>query len=328
MSLPEWGYSYNALCVPLTSDWQCSLVPVSDVEDVDRGWTLSFEERQKARKQREETIEQDRKDFNRFFRTSIRRCHARACRDFSAYAAFIGEHLRISGLSAPVDGEDVTRILRDAVRDGRIVPAIDRAWRGSRRVARFYAPQSWPKRTPDPKPTVYGVHDGQFVPLDENGCFVDRTAYVPFAVRAAATVSNAAGSRGGTGWPRAVDVAAGAVLGAYDSDGNELGSDTRESRVFSDDNGDTSTRLGDAQPFNYQPDLRHDDAFDIAKTPNEGEPGTWYTNPGSGQMRLYGGDGKAVVDFDFDHDHGQGVPHSHNWESGVRGPGVPFSLLP
>lgn len=41
------------------------------------------------------------------------------------------------------------------------------------------------------------------------------------------------------------------------------------------------------------------DSFQLAKTPNEGEPGTWYTNPGSGQMRLYGGDGKPVVDFGF-----------------------------
>jgi hypothetical protein len=51
-------------------------------------------------------------------------------------------------------------------------------------------------------------------------------------------------------------------------------------------------------------------------------------------MRLYGGDGKPVVDFDFGHDHGQGVPHAHNWSinplSGetVRGPGLPMSVLP
>jgi hypothetical protein len=91
---------------------------------------------------------------------------------------------------------------------------------------------------------------------------------------------------------------------------------------------EAATPLGDAQPFDYQPDMPDGDAFDIAKTPNGGDPGTWYTNAGSDQMRLYGDDRKAVVDFDFDHDHGQGIPHAHNWDDGVRGPGLPFSLLP
>lgn len=70
MSFPEWGHSYNALWVPLTSDWQCSLVPARDMHDVDRGWKLSYEERQKARKECEEQIEQDQRDFDRLFRVS------------------------------------------------------------------------------------------------------------------------------------------------------------------------------------------------------------------------------------------------------------------
>jgi RHS repeat-associated protein len=79
------------------------------------------------------------------------------------------------------------------------------------------------------------------------------------------------------------------------------------------------------------------DAIQVAgKTPNEGAAGSWYTNPGSGQMRLYGNDGKRAVDLDFDHDHdhGQGVPHAHNYSINplggplIRGPGLPFSILP
>ncbi|MBB3258774.1 hypothetical protein F4827_003643 [Paraburkholderia bannensis] len=163
MSLPEWGYSYNALRVPLTSDWQCSRVPARDVGEPTSWWSLSYDERQQRRKDREKQIEHDRRDFDRLFRVSTSRRAARACGDFSACTAFIREYLLISGLSAPVDGNGVTRILRDAVRDGSIIPAIDRAWRGSRRVSRFYAPQSWPKRAPDPKPTVYGVRDAQFI---------------------------------------------------------------------------------------------------------------------------------------------------------------------
>lgn len=54
------------------------------------------------------------------------------------------------------------------------------------------------------------------------------------------------------------------------------------------------------------------------KTPNKGEPGSWHTNPGSGQERLYGPDGRPAVDIDWDHDHGQGQPHPHNWGPGGR----------
>lgn len=65
------------------------------------------------------------------------------------------------------------------------------------------------------------------------------------------------------------------------------------------------------------------------KTPNEGTPGTVHVNPGSGQRRLYGDDGKPSKDIDHDHDHGQGTPHVHDWgrdENGTptRGPGRPY----
>lgn len=95
--------------------------------------------------------------------------------------------------------------------------------------------------------------------------------------------------------------------------------------------GERSTLLGDAQPFELGDNpLTADSSFDLAATPNTGAPG-WYTNLGSGQMRLFGSNGNPVVDFDFDHDHGQGIPHAHNWDSvpgakyPVRGPGVSFS---
>ncbi len=69
------------------------------------------------------------------------------------------------------------------------------------------------------------------------------------------------------------------------------------------------------------------------KTPNDGEPGSCHVNPGSGQERKYGSDGKPEYVIDWDHNHGQGVPHGHNWGRGpngqpVRGPGVPISPWP
>jgi hypothetical protein len=253
MSFPEWGQSYNALHVPLASDWQCSLVPARDVTEPTCWWGLSYDEREQKRKDRDKQIEQDRRDFDRLFRVSIDRQNARTSDDFHTYAAFIREHLSISGMGTPVDGEDVTRILREAVRDGWLVPAIHRAWRGSSRVARPYAPQNWPKRAPDPKPTVYGVCNGQFVPLDANGFFIERTPYVPVA-----SVSAAARSSSGADWPGVAKTAAGAVLGGGGMPG------VVES--FSD--GGESTPLGDAQPFKYTPEALSGDVQEIAASTN------------------------------------------------------------
>ncbi|MDP9804692.1 RHS repeat-associated core domain-containing protein [Acinetobacter calcoaceticus] len=66
------------------------------------------------------------------------------------------------------------------------------------------------------------------------------------------------------------------------------------------------------------------------KTPNEGEPNSQHINPGSGQERWYGPDGKPVKDIDHDHDHGQGVPHVHDWQRDangkpIRGTGRPYN---
>ncbi|WP_081074666.1 hypothetical protein [Burkholderia cepacia] len=103
--------------------------------------------------------------------------------------------------------------------------------------------------------------------------------------------------------------------------------------ALASDSGGASSLLGDAAPFDLAADAPDDGSFILAGTPNTGAPGTWYTNPGSGQMRLFGSNGLPVVDFDFDHNHGQGVPHAHNWDDvggdfPVRGPGVSFSPLP
>jgi hypothetical protein len=230
MTLPEWGNSYNALSVPLPGHWQCSLVPARDADEPTSWWSLPFDERQKKRKDRKEQIEQDRRDFDRLFRVDIDRRAARTSNEFSAYLTFLRDHLSITGMSAPVDGEGLTRILRKAVRDGQIIPAISRAWNGSRQVSRSYAPQNWPKRMPDAKPTIYGVRDGQFIPLDSSGYFVDFTPCVFAAV-----------------------AAAGALLGGD----SVLG-----------DVGDDSTLLGDAQPFDYQPDAISDSTEELAASTN------------------------------------------------------------
>ncbi|KGD35342.1 hypothetical protein X880_1580 [Burkholderia pseudomallei MSHR4032] len=105
------------------------------------------------------------------------------------------------------------------------------------------------------------------------------------------------------------------------------------SSLASNDIGGASSLLGEAAPFELAADVPDDGSFILAGTPNTGPAGSWYTNPGSGQMRLFGNNGLPAVDFDFDHDHGQGIPHAHNWDDvgggfPVRGPGVSFSPLP
>ena len=62
--------------------------------------------------------------------------------------------------------------------------------------------------------------------------------------------------------------------------------------------------------------------------PKTGKPFSWVEHPYGKQMRQYGPDGKPQVDIDFGHDHGQGIPHAHNWENGVRQPGLPVSVIP
>ncbi|WP_143746412.1 hypothetical protein [Caballeronia catudaia] len=317
----------------LTSDWECSLVPARDVQDVDRGWKLSYEERQNARKQREEQIEQDRQDFDRLLRLSVSRRDARACSDFSTYVTFISDHLRIA---RSADGEDLTRILRDAVRDGQLIPAIDRAWRGSRRVARQYAPQSWAKRAPDPKPTVYGVRNGQYLPLNADGSFVDDSPYIPVRVAAKAATASAGACFGGSGdesgfdWLGAAETIAGATFGGAASSDDDHGDSMLKSFRDTDD-GDSASLLGDAQPLGYSPGMPGGEAIDVAGIPSmNGDPNSWIeSGPGmKKQWRMYGTDGSAAVDIDFDSHHGQPNPHAHNWDGTSRDQGWPVSIFP
>lgn len=194
-----------------------------------------------------------------------------------------------TGTSRPIT-RGVRKLLCDAVSSGRLVPVVNREYSGLPRVAQpDPAPQRWPA-TLNPLPNLGApakVDDDDFDLLG------------------------------------VVESVAGALLGGGD---NNSDSGAFEEDAFSSYSVE-STPLSDAQPFEYSEDMPEGGSFDIAKTPNEGDPGTWYTNPGSGQMRMYGENGQPVVDFDFDHDHGQGVPHAHNWDNGARGPGVAFSPL-
>ncbi|TDY46574.1 RHS repeat-associated protein [Paraburkholderia rhizosphaerae] len=55
--------------------------------------------------------------------------------------------------------------------------------------------------------------------------------------------------------------------------------------------------------------------------PKNGDPGSYYVHPLTGDGRRYGDDGKPLLDYDVSHSHGEMVPHIHIWRNGVRGTG-------
>jgi hypothetical protein len=280
MSFPEWGHSYNALYVPLRRwGWQCALMPAGEVEkESSFNASLAFEEREKKRRERKEQIEQDKDDFHRLFRADIDPRDAVSSFEFRHYADFIRDTLRASGGDLR-DGDGITRALRNAVRDGRIIPVINRAWHGGQRVFKHYAPQHWSR---DGSGVSFGSCTG-----GANASTGRFTGPFAAAMHAADTVMNsrlagtsrissstgASGSGdGGFDWLGAAESVAGAVFGEDSTD--DSGNDPML-KSFGDSDDDGSL-LGDAQPFEYQPDMPDGDVFDLAKTPNDGEPGTWY----------------------------------------------------
>ena len=214
------------------------------------------------------------------------------------------EQLRLHvGYRPPgVNSSDATALLRSAVKSGKVMVAIERAVKRSGGGVGA----SQPSRPPYPLETREKAARGSAAPTGKSYSY---------------------------DWlPRYDDVSADDLINYIQSVIGSAPADATVADAAAD--ADSSTPLGDAQPFVYSDESPTDGAFEIAKTPNTGEPGTWYTNPGSGQMRLYGADGNPAVDFDFDHDHGQGIPHAHNWAinpltgKSQRGPGVPMSILP
>lgn len=318
---------WNTLSVPLENGWQCTLVLASEYSSPSGNW-LPF-----TRGDEREQIEQDRRDFDCYFRprSDLRTVSGEA--ELHEIQSFLRDTLNVVHWNQPTDNAGVERALRDTVSSGRLVPVVNREWRSLGRVAKpAPAPQRWPSggRGFDGGSQKWAafVNAGPG-PLTFNGEPVLSGPYDPATRESQLTEARAAVSTSGTigDLLGVLEAAAGAMLGI------DSGVDDRVDEV-TENSGGTATQLGDAQPFEYLPNTPDGDSFEIAKTPNEGEPGTWYTNPGSGQMRMFGGDGQRVVDFDFDHDRGQGVPHAHNWAvdplSGklLRGPGLPFSLLP
>ncbi|EDT41893.1 hypothetical protein BamMEX5DRAFT_2346 [Burkholderia ambifaria MEX-5] len=276
-----------------------------------------------TRKEMQRQIEDDRRTFDRYFRPNhdFRKLIAR---DIDAITSFLYDHLNVVAWDLPKDNAGIERVLKQAVVDGRLVPIVNRDWGGYQRTFRpAPAPERWPASVSALAARIEPYGGGLSASMGGS------QSLGPAEKVASSADDGDSGS--GFDWLGVAEAVAWAALGSRGDDLNE-GGDGLLTRRLADD--ESATPLGDAQPLEYSEDLPSGDAFEIAKTPNAGEPGTWYTNPGSGQMRLYGADGNPAVDLDFDHDHGQGIPHAHNWSidplSGnrVRGPGLPMSVWP
>ncbi|MBB5468547.1 hypothetical protein HDG32_004677 [Paraburkholderia sp. CI2] len=344
---------WNTLEIPLECSWQCTLHAASQCHGMERerrsslfwdrdssrsrDWSSFMrddrrDEEEDARRQ----LEQDRKDFDRYFRSrwDLRTITGgQALREIQTY---VRDALGLPHWNLPTDNASIERVLRQAVKDGRLVPVVHRDRRSA--LGRVYSPTPAPLRWPSSGGgggTYWSRSPNLFPPgiTSFNGEPVLSGPYDPATWESRLVAARAAmgGSSSGGALLGVVEAVAGALVG-----GNaDMGEGDGVAEGFAESTEGTSTPFSGAHPFEYGDDAVSGDSFDLAGnlTPNKGAAGSWYTNPGSGQMRMYGQDGFPVVDFDFDHDHGQGIPHAHNWEDAggpfpIRGPGVRVSPLP
>ncbi|WP_414441482.1 hypothetical protein [Burkholderia sp. 22PA0106] len=332
---------YNTLYVPLNiGTWQCMLVPRRqyDANNMEIRWMRERRQRDSRRSwarndrslisrdravgwsgseaEEQRQRDEDRRAFDLYFRPNWDLHSITGAAALGEVQTFLSELLHVAHMNLPTDNTGAERALRRAVEDGSLVPFVNRERIISASTYRpTPAPLSWPPigtSGGQMQPTYYGLKAamaGGEAGAGSSGCIALAPELGSVLDTGTGGATNAAG---GFDWLGVAKTIAGAALGGVDSAATDA----------------MTMPLGDAQPFEYVPDFPDGVPFDIAKTPNTGEPGTWYTNPGSGQMRLFGNDGAPVVDLDFDHFHKGIKPHAHNWSGGARDGGsdvVPFS---
>jgi hypothetical protein len=283
---------WNTIDVPLVTGWQCTLMPERQYEklmewgdgyeDLSARWLYPRAEgdewdsiwtaRPPSESERAELwdearlhqLAEDRAAFPRLFRPAwdLRTITGgKALRDIKI---FLRDSLAIAHWNMPKNNADIRRILCKAVADNRLIPIIDRDYEGLARVA---LPDPVPLRWPSTGSGSYAfpqkvIGYGEFAALQRlNGELADATADIPrpgistgisTVIEPQQSLGTAANSGGGTfDWLGAAETFAGAVFGV------------------DADSGDDSTPLGDAQPFDYQPDMPSGDVGELAGTTNE-----------------------------------------------------------
>jgi len=248
---------WNTLSVPLETGWQCTLVLASHYRSPSGEWLALM--RRGERKQ----LEQDRTDFDRYFRPRRDLRTVTGETELDTIQSFLSDILNVVHWDLPRDNSGIERVLRKAVADGRLVPVINREWRSRPQVSRpVPAPERWHSGgggSADGGQTwaaFSGVGSG---PPSFSGEPILSGPYDPTMQEAKLIAARGAmAARGvGGGLPGVVGAVAGAAFGG-DFDADET----------ADDSGNTFTPVGNAQPFEYTPDPVSGDVEELAASTN------------------------------------------------------------
>ncbi|WP_144154223.1 hypothetical protein [Paraburkholderia sp. BCC1885] len=277
---------WNTLSVPLENGWQCTLMSASQYDSSPR---------QALRFLRNDVgvaaLEDDRRDFDRYFRPRWDRRTVSGAAELGEIRAFLSDVLNVVHWNLPTDDAAVEYMLRQAVALGQLVPLVNRECRSPGRASR-----------PTPAPLRW---------LSSGGSQI-RPAFRS-ADRALSTIG---------------DGSILTVLHDPATQGTEIIG--ARGVTTASDGGGAPALLRDAQAFEYREDAASGESNDIAGMPFNGTPGSWISSmPGTmPQMRRYGQEGTPLVDFDLEAHHGNPNPHAHNWIGYDRDEGAPVSLLP
>jgi hypothetical protein len=256
---------WNTLSVPMGSRCQCKLVKASGYRS-ESGDTLQFIRDKDELSQ----LEQDRQEFDRYFRPRWDLRSITGAADLGEVQSFLRDLLYVPHWNLPKSNADVERILRRAVADGWLVPIVNRESRSLGRVSRpTPAPEGWPTEAgggggrrsaylfPPGTTSFEGepVLSGQYDPLT-------REAQI-LAARGSMTASNGGGKPLGV-LETVADAVLGGVSGEYGTDKAGGGPS------LTGEDGGAATPLDDADPFEYTPDTLSGDVEELAKsTTNE-----------------------------------------------------------
>ncbi len=223
------------------------------------------DEEEDARRQ----LEQDRKDFDRYFRPrwDLRTITGgQALREIQTY---VRDALGLPHWNLPTDNASIERVLRQAVKDGRLVPVVHRDRRSA--LGRVYSPTPAPLRWPSSgggggtywsrSPNLFPPGITSFIGEPVLSGPYDPATWESRLVAARAAIG---GSSSGGALLGVVEAVAGALVG-----GNaDMGEGDGVAEGFAESAEGTSTPLGDAQPFEYTPDAVSGDVEELAASMN------------------------------------------------------------
>ncbi|WP_244813606.1 hypothetical protein [Caballeronia sp. Lep1P3] len=361
---PDWGFSYSALYVPIgRNTWQCALMVPSEIQSaLQRRSRNQFEKkvrlvrnyRYSAQSQPFKTpsryrssswgystldeddgselwmtnrLKLDRDDFIQWFDVRIDERESRGSYESDHYMRFLRDRLRLSRWNMPVDGAGIARILKDAVRDGRLIAVMNRNYSGNRKVCRHYAPQRWPAFGGGLRSakSIKSISWAEFSALREahgelgaSLISVSDLSSKAAGLEAAASASDRFGATvgrirsAGTDWlGTALEVASTVAEEMPGTTDVESGNPLLKSLS------DGDTPLSDANSFDYVPDGLSDDVLEVAArgvkmTGNE--PGGFRLNPNGLDTDYFDGNGNLSAQYHESH----GAEHGHNFDNGKR----------